>query len=329
MKICVYPLQRRGEYDNGYIEDFCNSLKDAGVTIVNKPSRNPLLSLFRQGRGADCYVFHWIENVPNYKHGLIQSFLAWLLICKIKLGRAKIVWFLHNKSPHSGRHRRLSRAIMRMMAAASDLIVTHSREGVGFMAERYPHRLHKVVFLDHPTKNRLCAIEDSGDLDCDLLIWGTVAPYKNVDKFLDYASKEMPECRVRVIGRCNDSLREKLLEYENERIVIEPRSVSFEELGDIVSRSRYVLVPYSSETLLSSGTLMDSLSLGAKVIGPDTGSFADYKIERRVVVRTYSDYGDIKRILDDGKADTECDYADFLNEKSWPRFAERFLNCLQ
>ncbi len=77
MKIYVYPRQRQGKYDNGYINDFCASLEEAGAEVIGAPARNPLLSVFCQGRRADCYVFHWIENVPGYKYGLLQSVAAW------------------------------------------------------------------------------------------------------------------------------------------------------------------------------------------------------------------------------------------------------------
>ena len=325
MRVCVYPLQRRGDYDNGYIDDFCRSLAGAGVTLVGRAARNPLLALFRY-RKVDCYVFHWIENVPNYKWGLLQTLAAWVIVRWARLCGRKVVWFMHNRRPHSGRHHLLCGALMRLMASASNVIVTHSRDGLGVVAERYPHRIRKVRFIDHPTKNRLCDRRADG-CDYDLLIWGTVSPYKNVDGFVEYAAANMPECRVLVVGRCDDAdLLRRIEACAGGGIEVWPRPVSFEELGGLIARSRYVLVPYASQTLLSSGTLMDSLSFGARVIGPDVGSFADYAKERRVVVRTYGTYDDIKEMLtaEDRPVDLD-DYADFLEQKSWRAFAEKFL----
>lgn len=62
-------------------------------------------------------------------------------------------------------------------------------------------------------------------------------------------------------------------------ISIEDRSIPFEELKQEIRRSRFVLVPYAAESILSSGILMDSLSFGAKVIGPAVGSFRVYATE--------------------------------------------------
>lgn len=327
MKVYVYPRQRQGRYDNGYIDDFCASLERAGIEVTGAPARNPLLAVF--GQRCDCYVFHWIENVPAYKHGLLQGLAAWILVWGIRMRGRKVVWFMHNRRPHSGRRRVLCGALMRMMAAASDLIVTHSRDGIGVMAERYPHRLHKAVFLDHPTKNRLP--DRAEECRYDILIWGTITPYKNIDGFVAYAARNMQGRRICVIGECgDDALFDRINGYAGDNIRVERRPVSFEELSGLIARSRYVAVPYASDTLLSSGTLMDSLSFGARVIGPDAGSFADYASDRRITVRTYGTYADIERIL--SSPDPEYDpaaYADFLEEKSWRAFAERFRKLVE
>jgi len=327
MKICVYPRQRQGKYDNGYIDDFCASLEEVGVEVTGAPARNPLLSVLHCK--ADCYVFHWIENVPAYKYGLLQALVAWAAVWGARIRGRKVVWFMHNRRPHSGRRRLLCNALMRMMAAASDLIVTHSREGIGVIAERYPHRLHKAVFLDHPTKNRLSA--RVGECRYDILVWGTVTPYKNIERFVAYAARNMPDRRMAVIGACSDdALFDRIKVHAGGNIRVERRPVSFDELGELISGSRYVVVPYASDTLLSSGTLMDSLSFGARVIGPDTGSFADYSTEERITVRTYDTYADIERVL--ASPDPGYDpaaYADFLEEKSWRAFAGRFKTLVE
>lgn len=72
-------------------------------------------------------------------------------------------------------------------------------------------------------------------------------------------------------------------------------SPSFEELAHYIRKSAFVLAPYCPDSVLSSGILMDSLSFGSKIIGPEVGSFKDYAREKRLNVYTFHDYEDIEK----------------------------------
>jgi glycosyltransferase involved in cell wall biosynthesis len=106
--------------------------------------------------------------------------------------------------------------------------------------------------------------------------------------------------------------------------------IPFEELKQEIRRSRFVLVPYAAESILSSGILMDSLSFGAKVIGPAVGSFRDYAAEPLLNVYTFHTFDDIQDLV--GKANEATDiagYNRFLNAHSWNEFGKKFQNLLQ
>ena len=110
-----------------------------------------------------------------------------------------------------------------------------------------------------------------------------------------------------------------------EMISIEDRSIPFEELKQEIRRSRFVLVPYAAESILSSGILMDSLSFGAKVIGPAVGSFRDYAAEPLLNVYIFHTFDDIQELV--GKANEATDiagYNRFLNAHSWNEFGKSF-----
>lgn len=92
-----------------------------------------------------------------------------------------------------------------------------------------------------------------------------------------------------------------------------------------------MLVPYAAESILSSGILMDSLSLGAKVIGPDVGSFRDYAAEPMLSVHTFGTLADVERIVasDDGRPADLDSYSRFLDEHDWSHFARKFALLVQ
>ena len=107
-------------------------------------------------------------------------------------------------------------------------------------------------------------------------------------------------------------------------------SPSFEQLATYIAQARFVLVPYHTASVLSSGILMDSLSYGAQIIGPRAGSFDDYAVESALHVYTFDSFDDIPALVTthhDDSIDYET-YARFLNEHNWPHFVQRITRLL-
>ena len=182
MKFTLFPQMpvAPGKRANPYVADFRAALEAAGHTVVNPPHRNPLLSLLRRGNLGDVVVFNWFESIPEFRHGVIQSWVAVGLLLWLRLRGRRVVWMLHNKAPHAPRHPWLNRMLRGLIAQTCSLIVTHAREGVEVVRKFYPSALHKVHFIDHPTKNRLALLPERMTKNYDLLIWGHIARYKGV-----------------------------------------------------------------------------------------------------------------------------------------------------
>lgn len=331
MLFVIYPnlCSRAGELVNPYIRDFIAALKENGHEVRNKPHKNPLFSLlFPAVPKADVYVFHWIENVPTYKHGYIQFALACFLVLFLKISRKKIVWFLHNKKPHDAKRAIWKRSLMRLMENVSDLIVTHAKEGKRIAIGLNKAAIRKVVYICHPTKDRMSLCRPVEKKKYDFLIWGSISPYKGVYELLRFMKENGCSYQVKIIGACSsENYWDSLMGVEYEYADLENRSVSYEELANWISVSRFVLVPYQKETVLSSAILMDSLSLGAAVIGPDTGSFLDLSEEKIINVFTFSSFYDIDEIM--AKKENVIfsmeNYPKFLEENNWNNFIHRFI----
>lgn len=336
MKVVVYPrnIVRNGLQENPYINDFILSLEQSGIVVTNRPHKNPLFSLLPKKRNCDAYIFHWLENVPDYKYGMVQMIAAICLLLHIKLMRKKLIWFLHNKQPHLLQHRCSKNLLIWFLLHLSDLIITHASEGIEVVEQRYKKAASKTVFLHHPTKNRIDSFhigKGNYPIQTDLLIWGNVNRYKGVIEFVRFAYEHQFPCRIKVIGKCaSEEIYEGLRLYANQQTTIENRSISFEELAEEVQKARYVLIPYAPETILSSGVLMDSLSLGARVIGPNVGSFRDYKQNPLVKVETFNSFNDILSILHRNNTPPDVEsYKQFLNQYSWDEFGKTFSHILQ
>ena len=312
----------------GYIPDYVNAINQSGnMEVVNPPHKNPLLNILSPQYWGDVFIFNWPENIPDARFGKIQTLLFFGLIGILKLRKKKIIWMFHNKMSHNKSHPFTKSLIMKAMARASTLIVAHAQEGAALVKASYPHAGKKTHFLDHPTKSRLEYMPAHINKVYDLLIWGGISEYKGVLQFVQYIrEKQTTNLKVCIIGKCSPpSLRERLREALPQNVTYIDERPSFEELASYMARSRFVLCTYQSESVLSSMMLMDSLSYGCKIIGPDTGSFKDYSHEPRLKVYTFDGFPDIEGIVERHKDDTAVkeDYKDFLTEKDWPHFIRR------
>lgn len=317
---------------NSYISRFVKSLKDTGKILPkNKPSRNPLLSLLHPRKWTDITIFNWYESIPDYKYGLLQSLAAIVYVALLKISRRKIVWVLHNKKSHADGHGSLKLFMAKYIAYMSDLIITHAQEGVEIIRKSYPSASGKVHYLDHPTINRLSSTLNENPV-YDFLIWGNITPYKGVAEFVSYLKMRHDfKPWVYIAGNCSDShLRRQIIQTSDNNIKLDLENISFDKLQKLIANSRFVLIPYKSETVLSSGILMDSLSFGAKVIGPNTGSFRDYAKNPLLRVYCYDSFDDLQDFLlrHGDEAIVSSEYKYFLEDNDWQHFATRLLKLL-
>lgn len=337
MKVSVYPnlIISPEQHANPYIKDFINALNALpDVCVVNPPHKNPLLSLFPPRNWGDVFIFNWFENLPEVKHGWLQSLAGICFLPILRLTGRKIVWVLHNKGNHTGRHAKMSRFLRRHIARQASLIITHATEGIKVAEKELPFAVHKTHFLHHPTKDRISGMPDrQKEKVYDLLIWGHISKYKGVIDFVRYlVENNIHDIRVCIAGKCASTpLREELEGLLPANVTYVGRSLPFGELGEYIAKSHFVLTPYSPESILSSGALMDSLSFGAKVIGPNVGSFRDYSEEPSLEVYTFNSFEDIPSIIK-GHKDKAADkgkYTRFLQTNDWNNFAKTLMELIK
>lgn len=335
MKVAIFPrlLTKDNPYGNPYIQDFVKMLEHHGITVDNPPHKNPLLRILPIKTTCEAYIFHWIEDIPSAKYGLLQTSAALGLILWVKSKKRKVVYFLHNKRPHGTGHERTKKIMARFMMKHADLIVTHAREGIEVIRGQYPPAVTRTIFLHHPTKNRISNRDIPSNPESDLLIWGTITRYKGVLEFVRFAIRHHWNLRIKIIGRCASvELQEELEQVTKGHpyITFEDRNIPFEELETEIQKARFVLIPYAPESILSSGILMDSLSFGAQVIGPNVGSFKDYAQEPLINVFTFDSFSDIPSIVNQANKPLNInDYRTFLNSHDWNAFGKTFSQLIQ
>ena len=335
LQFTIFPNLRlkANQRNNPYIQDFIRALNESGeATVVNPPHKNPLLSLLPIKRWGNIVVFNWFESIPDFKYGFLQAWIAFFSLIILKISGRRIVWIYHNRRPHAEGQAFMKRLLARHIAHLSDLIVTHAKEGVNLIKSHYPFAADKVHFLHHPTKDRTNLRHFGIPSEYDLLIWGHIARYKGVFDFIQrLRDQQVTDLRVCVAGGCTNNIFNELKQLAPPQVTLIHQSLSFEELASYIDKSNFVLAPYFPESVLSSGMLMDSLSYGAKIIGPAIGSFNDYAKLPELKVYTFNSFQDILRIArlyKNEQPDINA-YRKFLRNNDWPHFIQSFLTLIK
>lgn len=299
--------------------------------ITNKKSNNKgVLELYLYLFKPDIFYFNWIENIPSRRFGRLQvaAFLVFLYMARLS-GR-KIVWTLHNKYSHDKENSRWTDYMYGIMFRYSDYILTHSREGIEFARERYPAFQYKVKYYIHPV-NQLFPSGNADEIKYDFLIWGTIWPYKGITEFLKYIEESgNTHFRVLIAGICiNDKMKAELDRYLNQNVIHLNKFLDISEIAELARHSKFILFTYNHKSVLSSGSLMDSIAMRSLIIGPDIGAFKDLSSEN--FVRTYNSYSDIIEIHRNYShlvANARLDIDKFWCENKWETFGKKLFTEL-
>lgn len=318
-KIYYYPSAPRGGYKNPYSTNYKEALK-ANFKLLDDSSKakyTAMFSFLKYAFLADVFVLNWVEDVAFAKLHRFKFLIVYFSLLIIRLRKKKIVWMLHNMHPHKG-ITPMTKFIQRYLFNNATLIIAHSKAAAEFARQ---NSKVKVCYLCHPfvdieTKPLEVSVPKS-----DILIWGEILPYKGVPEFLSLPFAK--QFNVRIIGRCKDPiLDEKIKALCSENISYENRKISFDELKALIGKTRYVLFPYVGDCVSSSGALIDTLTLGGCVVGPNVGAFKD--LQEEGICLTYHNEEDLFKLL---KSDISVDKAlvsRFIKDNSWANLS-RFL----
>jgi beta-1,4-mannosyltransferase len=328
-KAYIYPVTKRfkSEVYNPYIDNFID-FNSSHFVFLNKnyPSNTGIFNVLKYLLQIDTIFFNWIEKIPELKGGFLQSIFLVLLLNYCKIKKIKIVWTVHNKISHSKDQMRLKKYIFKLLMKKSDFLITHSSDGISFISEYIPY-FKKVFYFPHPVIENYKISNEHKVFD--ILIWGSIAPYKGTDLFLENIYKNMLQDKysIKIIGKCNDlNYFKKLLTFANEKISIENKFLSTIDLYKLIPSCRILLFTYSSDSILSSGALAESVSCGALVIGPNKAAFKD--LSDLGYIFTYQDFNSLINLVDDilagGKMLPKESYKKFIKEFHWSEFATKF-----
>jgi hypothetical protein len=324
----IYPNQKsKNDFANPFILDLNSSFSSAGIQVLNSDNhKQPLINLIFESRKADYIVLNWLETVITYRFGILQFILSILFVYLAKVFGKKIIWIYHNKQIHNDMI--LPSWKVKSAAFFQRMGVRFAYKVVGFTDEvknLIPSKYHvKLSTFNHPIKENRLQTKSNQDYTYDYLIWGEISPYKGVLDFLRYrqTSYELQNKKLLIVGSCKDlALKDQILSFSDANTIIQIRKITNEELMEMVSEVKFCLITHIKSSILSSATLMDSISFGFKVIGPNCGAFNDLSKHSRLDVRIYDDFSEILEISKQERI-MELDYDSFIKENTWAEFSK-------
>lgn len=330
-----YNNIERNKNKNPYINDLIDSLKNNHINLVNGKTNNKygVFDLLFKLPKTDIYYLNFIENTPERKFGFFQTFSLMIIILVIKLFRKKILWVIHNKISHNKENLFMKTILFYFLINTTDKLITHSKEGVNFGNTFLKDKKKEIIFLHHPTKNNLDKINEKVSdkvEEIDILIWGAITKYKAIDTFLNYVIENNlnNKYKIYIIGKISDeTLENKFHNFKESNIIIKNKFLEIKELEILFSKTKFVLFTYAGYSTLSSGALMDTLSYGKKIIGPNVGAFKDLKDDS--LIETYTSFDELFIKLENQELLSNTHIKRFLDNNIWDNFAKKVIKVME
>lgn len=323
MRSYFFPPLPRGGYPNPYCTHFKEALAEY-TDLLNageKPTRMAAWELLKFSTRADLYVFNWLEIIGYHRAGLIQFLMAFIAVWTVIARRARILWVLHNIEPHEG-HNWQTRYFYRLLFKHAALTVAHSREAEAFARKKAKGQ---VVYCCHPIISY--PVKAQPVQPTDILIWGSILPYKGVAEFLEMQEVQASGLDIHVIGVCKDlQLARRIDSLTNEHVRFENRKATFDEIASLCRQAKFVLFPYVGGSVSSSGALIDTIAFGGTPVGPHRGAFKDLSEEG--VCLTYQNTSAMMDILKSEKVINTSVVRSFLQDNTWDAFARKITSLI-
>lgn len=222
-------------------------------------------------------VLNWIENQTRQR-GLVGLCLIVGFCVFSKVLGYDMVWVVHNKKSHNLKSRWsgfLNSVAISFLSKFVDSKISH---GVSF-SEKMECRYvpHPVPFVQESK-----GLNKSKDY---YLIFGRIQRYKRIDIVLN----ELDFVNVIIAGKVADDYKKEFYEACGQTkadVDVFDRFLPDEELNDLVSNARGVIVANDSQSTIISGSVFHTLALGVPVY-LEEGAFKEYDSRQLGIVNVF------------------------------------------
>ena len=304
--------------NNPYIEKLKKAIGMNELEIDPAVTSQAFPDLLVKGLRSDMVILNWLENLPLRRMGILQTAVVMVYLRLLKARGIKIVWIKHNKISHNRKRFFISKWIHRTLTRYADHIMTHSNDVDVVPGE-------KLLYLPHPSnigpESVLPPEHPSAAPVIDLLIWGSLLPYKGVLEFLQFVKTdaELQGMKIHVVGKSSAEYWAQLQAAVSPNVTLSNQFIEEADLSQLFRKARFILFTYNKKSVMSSGVLIDSLAACRKIIAPDCGAFSDLSKEYSFV-QLFDNFSEIAAICREHYDNYTLDYDEvcgFVARNSW------------
>lgn len=225
-------------------------------------------------------ILNWVEDRVygrTYKT-TVQYFLKMiLLVIFSKICAKKVIWVKHNFRPHNSKG---STKRFDFLCKLYSLLNIPPISLESYFSS--PSLIHPLYKSNNELIEDVKATEQ--DSTIDVLFFGGIKPYKNLDKVLLDWPSSIP---LKIAGKCSDptytEMLEKIINERSLNVDWDNRFLSSDELNEMLKASKFVLLPHSDNTMISSGSFYHAIGEGCNVL-VNASQFGKVKSEQHSFV---------------------------------------------
>lgn len=300
-KAFIYPANNT---ENTYIDIQQKAIQSAGLEVTYN---------LRDFFSTDFFLLNWFETLGG-KYEWLDYIKKTIKLIMLVLFRKKILYVIHNKQVHAKYKdtfsQKLSSKLMRKLISCSSKIIIlceETRTVISALCQddkKYFSKIYKIPhpnYIDtYPVNNELIENAEKG---ISFLFFGQICKYKNIELLIDVFNDlaENTDVSLTIAGNCKDEEYSETLRssIKNDNIKCDFRFIPDEDVGACINRHSILVLPYSLESSLNSGTIFLAFSYKRTVISPLIGTLKEFGDADFFYAYDYINYQEHKRNLKD------------------------------
>ena len=353
MRVLAWPAFRNRK-DNPYNFLLYSHLQKLGVTVLDLGDvvRSPQQMWRVFWQGVDILHIHWPEYALSlpFSRMLLHAFTLFASSIWHRSRGGKVVWTVHNLSPHEDRYPFLVKWFYRALAHVVDglIFLTETSRSLFQEDEKMqpfkdkpatviPHGHYLPVYPDRLSKGEARKLLNLPPDAKVILFFGALRPYKGVEELLAAAQDLSSEDFLFLIaGRpLSEDYKKQLMRMAGEcsHIQFHPWHVPDEKVPLYCSSADLMILPYKE--ILNSGTAFLALTFGVPVVVPRLGSLKELSQRYPRLVYVYDPPLTKEKVIQSlesirlSDSEREGEWKNFLRDYDWHKVAEQTLKFYQ